>query len=151
MAMSIDPTQSRWSWTGDLASLIARVGIGLLWIAHGWPKIQDPSQVTDEFAKMGVFLPGISAWYSSIVEFVVALALIVGIGLPVAGLLLLVDALGAIYYDVGILGFLHLQGDSQLAFALGMGSLIAGFHGGRFALDRLIAQRRSGPRVTEPA
>lgn len=134
-------------WCGDLASLIARVGIGLVWVAHGWGKIQDPGQVAQEFSKMGVYLPTISAWYASIVEFVVAIALIVGIGLPLAGILLLIDALGAVYFGSGIGGFVHGDSDAQLAFVLGMGSLIAGFHGGRYAVDRLLGSRTTSTEI----
>lgn len=130
-------------WSQDGAALVARIGIGLLWVGHGWSKIKDPSAVAAEFARMGVWLPTVSAWYASIVEFFVALALVAGIGLPVAGLLLLVDALGAIHFDVGLVGLLHGEGDAQLAFALGMGSLIAGFAGGRWSLDRLVTARRT--------
>jgi putative oxidoreductase len=133
--------QSR-SWPADLTALIARVGIGLAWITHGWPKIKDPGSVAAEFSHMGVYLPTVSAWYASIVEFAVAIALIVGIGLPIAGILLFLDSLGVIYFTVGLDGLIHSAGDSQLALVLGLGSLIAGFHGGRYALDHHLRHRR---------
>jgi putative oxidoreductase len=134
--------QPRYGWgvVGDLVSLVARVGIGLVWLGHGISKIADPSAVAEEFAKMGVFLPTVSAWYATIVEFFVAILLIVGIGLPVAGILLLIDGLGALYWGSGVSAFLHGDSDAQLAFVLGVGSLIAGFHGGRFALDSLLGR-----------
>jgi putative oxidoreductase len=124
------------SWLQDVSALIARVGIGLIWVSHGWPKIKNPGEVATEFAQMGVYLPTVSAWFAAIVEFGVAIAFIVGIGLPFAGLLLVVDAVGVVYFSVGIAGFIHLGGDSELVFVLAMGSLIAAFHGGRYTLDR---------------
>jgi putative oxidoreductase len=124
------------NWLRDLSALIARVGIGLIWVSHGWPKIKNPGEVATEFAQMGVYLPTVSAWFAAIVEFGVAIALILGIGLPFAGLLLVADAAGVIYFTVGFMGFVHLEGDSQLVFVLAMGSLIAAFHGGRYTLDR---------------
>jgi putative oxidoreductase len=133
--------QSR-SWPGDLAALIARIGIGLVWVTHGWPKIQHPGAIATEFTQMGVYFPTTSAWYASIVEFVVAIALIVGIGLPIAGILLFLDALGAIYFTSGISGLIHSDSDAQLALALGLGALIAGFNGGRYSLDHLLRHRR---------
>ena len=124
------------NWLRDPSALIARVGIGLIWVSHGWPKIKSPGEVAAEFTRMGVYLPTVSAWFAAIVEFGVAIAFILGIGLPFAGLLLVVDAVGVIYFSVGILGFIHLEGDSQLVFVLAMGSLICAFHGGRYTLDR---------------
>ncbi|HWN31152.1 MAG TPA: DoxX family protein [Pseudonocardia sp.] len=124
------------NWLQDVSALIARVGIGLIWVSHGWPKIQNPGEVATEFAQLGVYLPTVSAWFAAIVEFVVAIAFIVGIGLPFAGILLVLDAAGVIYFSVGITGFIHLEGDSQLVFVLAMGSLIAAFHGGRYSIDQ---------------
>ena len=142
-----------WSrnWSQDVTALIARVGIGLVWMVHGWLKIQNPNEVAAEFVHMGVYFPTVSAWYASIVEFVVAIALIIGIGLPIAGILLFLDAVGVIYFTVGIGGLLHFEGDSQLVFVLAMGSLIAGFHGGRFAVDRLRILQPGSRQVTSPA
>jgi putative oxidoreductase len=132
--------QSR-SWPGDVAALIGRIGIGLAWLTHGLPKIKDPGAVAAEFTHMGVYLPTVSAWFASIVESAVAVALILGIGLPIAGILLFLDSLGVIYFTVGIGGLIHSEGDAQLAFVLGMGALVAGFHGGRYALDRQLHRR----------
>lgn len=123
-------------WLQDISALIARVGIGLIWVSHGWPKIKSPGEVATEFQHMGVYLPTVSAWFAAIVEFVVAIAFILGIGLPFAGILLVVDAIGVLYFSVGFLGFIHLEGDSELVFVLAMASLIAAFHGGRYTLDR---------------
>ncbi|HEY2096726.1 MAG TPA: DoxX family protein [Pseudonocardia sp.] len=142
------------SWSRDVTALVARIGIGLAWIAHGWPKIQDPARVAAGFARTGVYLPVVSAWYASIVEFAVAIALIIGLALPVAGTLLFLDALGVIYFTVGFTGLLHWRGDSQLALVLGVGALVAGLHGGRLSLDSLITRFRtptpSVPRASTP-
>jgi putative oxidoreductase len=123
-------------WLQDVSALVARVGIGLMWVSHGWPKIKNPSQVAHEFVHMGVYLPTVSAWYAAIVEFGVAILFIFGIGLPFAGILLVLDAAGVIYFTVGLTGLIHLEGDSQLVFLLAMGSLVCAFHGGRYSLDR---------------
>jgi putative oxidoreductase len=128
-------------WPQDAAALIARIGIGLAWVSHGWSKIQDPNGVAVEFAKMGVYFPTVSAWYASIVEFIVAITLIIGLGSPIAAILLFLNAVGIIYFTVGIGGLAHWEGDSQLVVVLGLGSLVAGFYGGRFTIDRLILSR----------
>jgi putative oxidoreductase len=137
-------------WSRDVSALLARVGIGLAWIAHGWPKIQHPSKVAAGFIRMHVLFPLISAWYASIVESVVAVALVVGLCLPVAGTLLFLDSVGVIYNTVG-LGVLHWRGDSQLVVVLGVGALVAGFHGGRISVDSLISRGRAAPRADSPA
>lgn len=146
------------NWLQDLSALVARVGIGLIWVSHGWPKIKNPGAVAHEFVHMGVYLPTVSAWYAAIVEFAVAILFIFGIGLPFAGILLVLDAAGVIYFTVGLSGLVHLDGDSQLVFLLAMGSLICAFHGGRYSLDRQFnlfqpARRESasGPGAPAPS
>ena len=83
----------------DVAVLIARIALGVVFIAHGWQKFNEWGMdgTAGSFEQMGVPVPTVSAWFSAIVEVVGGALLIVGLAVPVAGLLLLVNMLGALF------------------------------------------------------
>ena len=81
----------------DLALLIARVGLGVVFLAHGWQKLvtNGVGGTAGFFDSVGVPLPTLSAWFATIVELVGGGLLVLGLAVPVAGLLLAVDMVGA--------------------------------------------------------
>ncbi|MFS8096506.1 DoxX family protein [Lentzea alba] len=123
----------------DVAALIGRIGIGIVFVAHGWQKWTEfgLAGTTASFEKMGVPLPAVSAAFAATVELAGGLALIAGVALPIVGLLLAANMLGALFLvhiSNGLLG----QGGSELVVALGAGALALGFNGGAYSLDRLL-------------
>ncbi|ONI83731.1 hypothetical protein ALI22I_35330 [Saccharothrix sp. ALI-22-I] len=54
----------------DVAALIGRIGVGVVFIAHGWQKVTEwgLDGTATAFAGMGVPLPTLSAWFATIVE-----------------------------------------------------------------------------------
>ncbi|MFI6097301.1 DoxX family protein [Lentzea sp. NPDC051213] len=123
----------------DVAALIGRIGIGIVFVAHGWQKFTEfgMAGVAGSFEKMGVPLPTISAWFAATVELGGGIALIAGVALPIVGLLLAVDMIGAlvlVHLPNGLLG----EGGSELVVALGAAALALGFNGGAYALDRVL-------------
>ncbi|HEV7909065.1 MAG TPA: DoxX family protein [Pseudonocardiaceae bacterium] len=129
----------------DVALLIARVGIGAIFIAHGWQKFGQfgMSGTAASFHKMGVPAPTLSAWIASTVELAGGALLVIGLALPVVGVLLALDMLGAlliVHLPNGLIG----PGGYELVLALGVASLALGFNGGAFAVDRLLFERRAG-------
>ncbi|MBY8852969.1 DoxX family protein [Saccharothrix sp. MB29] len=54
----------------DVAALIGRIGVGVVFIAHGWQKVAEwgLDGTATAFAGMGVPLPTLSAWFAAIVE-----------------------------------------------------------------------------------
>jgi putative oxidoreductase len=129
----------------DVALLIARVGIGAIFIAHGWQKFGQfgMAGTAASFHKMGVPAPTLSAWYAASVELVGGALLLIGLALPVVGLLLALDMLGALFIvhlPNGLIG----PGGYELVLALGVAALALGFNGGAFAVDRLLFERRAG-------
>lgn len=74
----------------DLAILIARIGLGVVFVAHGWQKFFEygVNATQESFADMGVPLPDISAIAAATIELAGGFALIVGLATPVAGFLL---------------------------------------------------------------
>lgn len=131
------------SWIRDFAVLIGRIGLGVVLIAHGWQKFTQwgIAGTTASFQKMGVPAPVLSAWYAAIVELAGGIALVVGIALPLVGVLVALDMLGAfvfVHASHGLLG----QGGGELAVVLGVAALAVGFSDGGFSLDRVLFGRK---------
>ncbi|MGP4023745.1 DoxX family protein [Actinomadura sp. 3N407] len=133
----------------NIAAVLARVGVGVVFMAHGWQKIEAGVTATSRsFDDLGVPLPTAAAVYSAFVELLGGAALIAGLGLPVTGALLFVDMAGAfvfVHADEGL--FLvdgaNVENGFELVLVLGMASLLfAAGGGGRLTLDQWIARRR---------
>ncbi|MDU0294458.1 DoxX family protein [Saccharothrix longispora] len=127
----------------DVAALIGRIGVGVVFIAHGWQKVAEwgLDGTATAFAGMGVPLPTLSAWFAAIVELGGGALLLLGVATPVVGVLLAVDMLGAlviVHLPNGLLG----QGGYELVLVLGVAALALGFNGGSLALDRVVKDRR---------
>ncbi|MEU5695387.1 DoxX family protein [Actinosynnema sp. NPDC020468] len=132
----------------DVAALVGRIGVGVVFFAHGLQKLTEfgIAGTAQAFGGMGVPMPTVSAWYSTIVELVGGAALILGVGLPVVGLLLAVDMIGALLFVHLPNGLIGPNG-YELVLALAVASIALGFNGGAFALDRVLRSRR----VRQPA
>ncbi|GAA1346823.1 DoxX family protein [Catellatospora bangladeshensis] len=127
----------------DVAALIGRIGVGVVFLAHGWQKVTEwgLDGTARAFEGMGVPLPTASAWFAAIVELVGGALLIAGAALPVVGVLLALDMLGAliiVHLPNGLLG----QGGYELVLVLGVAAIALGFNGGSLTVDRLIRRRR---------
>ncbi|MEU4821071.1 DoxX family protein [Actinomadura sp. NPDC023710] len=139
----------------DVVAVLARLGVGIVFMAHGWQKIEAGVTATGRsFDALGVPLPTAAAVYSAFVELLGGAALIVGLGLPVTGALLFIDMTGAFIFVHADQGLFMVDGGTvqdgyELVLALGMASLLfAAGGGGRLTLDQwVIAKRvrRPGP------
>ncbi|TDB93052.1 DoxX family protein [Actinomadura sp. 7K534] len=134
----------------DIAAVLARLGVGVVFMAHGWQKIEAGVTATSRsFDDLGVPLPTAAAVYSAFVELLGGAALIAGLGLPVTGALLFLDMAGAfvfVHVDQGL--FMvdgeNVQNGYELVLALGMVSLLfAAGGGGRLTADQWILGRRA--------
>ncbi|AFR05719.1 DoxX family protein [Nocardiopsis alba] len=132
---------------GDLTALLARVCVGAVFIAHGMAKTTDFAGTTAGFDAMGVPFPGFSAALAVAIEVGAGAALMIGLLLPFAGVLL-AAMMGNAYY------FAHvgdpLLGGFELLLVLGVVSLALGFSGGRYALDTVLPWNRRRTRETVP-
>ncbi|GAA1995416.1 DoxX family protein [Nakamurella flavida] len=129
----------------DVALLIGRVVVGVVFIAHGWQKLVTngmPATV-DGFTAMGIPLPELSAWFTALVEVVGGAALVLGLLVPLAGLLLAVVSGGALAFVHLENGLFAADGGYELVLVLLAASLmLAGLGSGRFALDPMVFGRR---------
>lgn len=124
--------------------LIARVVVGAIFVANGWQKLMVVGMPTTaaSFGKLGMPLPGMAARYAAYVELGAGLALIIGLLLPLAGLLLAIDMLGALLFVWARQGFTVQNMGLQFVAVLGISSFMIGFSGGgTLALDRTLFQR----------
>jgi putative oxidoreductase len=135
----------------NLAALIGRVGLGVIFMVHGYQKLAEwgIGGTSAAFAQMGVPAPMLSAWYAAVVELVGGAALVIGFALPVAGVLLALDMAGALVIVHLSHGFFIASNGYEYVLALAAASLAIGFNGGAFALDRLLFRNRT--RAREPA
>ncbi|MFD9737892.1 DoxX family protein [Umezawaea sp. NPDC059074] len=123
----------------DLAALIGRLGVGAVFIAHGWQKFFEYGLdgTAASFVQMGVPAATPSAWYAAVVELVAGALLLVGFALPVAGVLLALDMAGALLIVHLPNGMLAPNG-YELVLVLGVAALALGFNGGAYSLDRVF-------------
>lgn len=132
----------------DIVLLLARVALGVIFIAHGWQKLRTNTVegTAQFFDQAGVPLPTVSAWFATLVELVGGAMLIVGLAVPVVGLLLAIDMLGAyLFVHAGNGIFVTPDGGYEFVLALGALSLVLAAVGpGKLSLDHLLVGRRRG-------
>ncbi|HEU5157294.1 MAG TPA: DoxX family protein [Streptosporangiaceae bacterium] len=143
----------------DIVALLARIGIGTVFIAHGWQKVQvGVTTTSDQFTAWDVPFPTAAAVYATFVELLGGAALILGLGLPVAGVLLFIDMAGAIAFVNGTNGIFLVDENGvarngfELSLVLGLAALVFAAGGaGRLTLDsRLFARRSAATSDTVP-
>ncbi|MEB3370810.1 DoxX family protein [Saccharopolyspora mangrovi] len=129
-------------------TIIGRIGVGVILIAHGWQKLMvwGIPTTAQNFGKMGVPLPHVSAWYATIVELAGGILLILGIALPLVGIAVAIDMAGAIL-------FVHLQhglfapNGFELPLAIGAAVLAMSFNAGTWSIDHALFGRRKNRRA----
>ncbi|WP_214367994.1 DoxX family protein [Pseudonocardia sp. H11422] len=135
----------------DLVLLVSRVGLGVMMLAHAKLEYDFGGSLAGVgrlFAQAGVPLPAITGPANVLGELVGGIALIVGLAVPVVGVLMALNMAGAwvFVHTSGLFAMDH--NGPELVIALGLLSLVLAVHGsGRFGLDHLIyrrARRKAG-------
>ncbi|SDN43574.1 DoxX family protein [Allokutzneria albata] len=130
----------------DVVLLIARIGIGIVFIAHGVSKFGNLDGTAAGFGKMGIPMPTLSAYFAATVETVGGAALIVGALLPVVAVLLTVVMIGAGVFVHFKNGFFAQTGGYEFVMTLALAALALGFGGGgRYSVDAVLAARKGQP------
>ncbi len=144
------PTMQLPASVRDLALLLTRIALGVIFIAHGWQKLSTNTieGTAAFFDQSGVPLPTASAWAAALVELIGGAALVLGLAVPVVGLLLAADMIGAYLFVHAGNGVFVMEGGWELVLALGVTSvLLACVGAGRFSLDALLLGRRDRSRT----
>jgi putative oxidoreductase len=126
----------------DVALLLGRVGVAVVFLAHGLQKWNNGIDGTAKFFEMsGIPLPTVAAVFAMTVEILGSVAFIIGFLLPLVGVGYVVISVGAllsVHIDNGLTG----QGGYELVLVLALAGLALGFNGGRLSLDHLLWGRR---------
>ncbi|MEU4430596.1 DoxX family protein [Nocardia rhamnosiphila] len=128
----------------NLLILLARVGLGVVFLAHGWQKfVTNGLDATQRgFESMGAPLPGISAILAAAIELAGGAGLILGVITPAWAVLLFADMVGAYLITHMGNGLFVNSGGSELVIGLGAGALLLLCTGaGRFSVDGLLGGR----------
>ncbi|WP_127125804.1 DoxX family protein [Georgenia sp. SYP-B2076] len=135
------------STLGDILLLLARVGLGVVFLAHGLQKFATNGMgaTAEGFAAMGVPAPALSAWFAAIVETAGGAALILGVLTPLFSLLLALDMIGAMVLVHLPNGLWAAENGYELVLALAAGALAVGAVGaGRLSVDAVLARKLGG-------
>lgn len=123
----------------DLAALVARVGVGGIFFANGWTKLEDGLKATGaKFLAQGAPAPGAWATVTMLTELIGGALLIAGLAVSVTGLILFAEALGVFVVAPPLnpisLNELILLGAASL--------LLAVVGAGRVSVDHMVVIRR---------
>jgi len=123
----------------DVGELVLRLGLGIIFIGHGWSKLQNPGAFAGLLRQLRVPAPTFFAWLVALLETVGAALIILGVATRLMALGLAIDMLVALVsVRIGKAPFLsgpHGSGwDFELLLLVSALALV--FTGaGRFALD----------------
>jgi putative oxidoreductase len=132
--------------TQDLALLVGRIGLAVLMIAHAALMFDVAGGsivgVGQLFAQADVPLPAVTGPANLLLEAVGGLALIVGLGVPVIGLLMALNMLGAwlLVHPAPLYAADHTGPETVIAIGL-LSLVVAAFGSGRFGLDPVLLRR----------
>jgi len=133
----------------DWGLLILRLAIAIVFIAHGWPKLnpngpmKGPAGFAGGLKQMGLPLPSFFAWIVALLETAGAVLLILGLGTRILAAALVINMLVAIFRALRPMGakFTDMAGGPrwELEFLLAAGALALVFTGaGSIALDPFL-------------
>jgi putative oxidoreductase len=135
----------------DVVLLVARIGLAVIMVAHAklmYDFAGGIGGVGQLYAQSGVPLPAITGPANVLFEFVGGVAMILGLAVPVVGVLMALNMVGAwIFVHTSSLFAMDHNGP-ELVIMIGLLSLVlAAVGSGRFGLDHLIvtrARRKAG-------
>ena len=134
----------------DIAMLIARIILGVVLFAHGWQKlmINGISDTYGQFEKLGIPLAIVSASFTSFVEFVGGVLIILGAlttTVVALDLVVMVGAAGFVHVTHGI--FAKDGGWELVGVIVAVELALAAFGPGRYSVDDLVSRRRDRERA----
>lgn len=129
----------------DLALLILRLAIAAALLYHGIPKLMNFGATVAGFQSMNVPAPALSAAFATLAEVGGGLLLLLGLAVDLAGLLVIIDMIGAIATVHWASGFDSTKGGWEYPFVLLSVALALALAGpGRYSVGRGRASY-SGP------
>ncbi|GAA1276189.1 hypothetical protein GCM10009677_32270 [Sphaerisporangium rubeum] len=128
----------------DIAALAARLGVGGIFFANGWHKLESGLNATQEqFARMDAPAAPLWAAGTMLIELIGGALMVAGLFVPACGIILFLEALAVFLLVSGDVGLPLTGGDINLIVALGAASVLLAVVGaGRLSADHLIVIRR---------
>ncbi len=80
----------------DIALLLLRIGVGVIFIVAGWGKLTGIEGVQGFFGNLGIPLPALMAWVVALVEFVGGIMVLAGAYIRIPAILLAIVMVVAI-------------------------------------------------------
>lgn len=121
----------------DIALLLIRVALALVFIVHGWAKLADLSGTVGFFGSIG--LPAFLAYVVAAIEFLGGIAMLLGVFTGWAGILLALVMAGAIATVKLKAGFV---GGYEFELTLFLAAIAVSLVGpGMYTVKRLFAKR----------
>lgn len=137
------PLRNHSAVLSDVLLLVARVAVGVVFVAHGWQKFTDfgIAGTTQAFEGMGIPAPAITAPLAAAVELGGGVLLILGVLTPIAGAVLALQMLGAAVFVHFENGVFTADNGWELVGALAMAALVLAVVGpGRISLDGVLVK-----------
>ena len=135
----------------DVVLLVARIGLGVMMLAHAKLEYDfggSLAGVGQLFAQSGVPLPAITGPANVLFEFVGGVAMILGLAVPIVGVLMALNMVGAwlLVHTSPLFAMDH--NGPELVIMIALLSLVLAVTGsGRFGLDHVIVPRLRGART----
>ena len=121
----------------DLAFLILRLALAAILLYHGLPKVMNFGQTVAGFQTMHIPAPTLTAGFAILAEVVGGILILLGIAVDLAGLLVAVDMLGAIFAVHWVNGFDFTKGGWEHPFSVLVMALVLALAGpGDYAVGR---------------
>lgn len=100
----------------DLGLFVMRLVLGVIFVAHGWSKLQNMDGTIQFFSSLG--LGAFFAYAVALIEFLGGLSMILGVGTALFGVLIAIVMIGAIVFVKGKTGGLTGPGGFELDLGL---------------------------------
>lgn len=133
------------NWTGDTATLVLRIAVGVVLAYHGWLKLPDITGFAGFVDSLGIPAPDLMAYVVTYLEFLGGIALIVGLATRYFAALFVVEMgftivlvkldIGLIAPEAGVGAELDL-----LILAIALSLVLVG--AGKWSVDALFSGRR---------
>ncbi|WP_421775559.1 DoxX family protein [Gracilimonas sp.] len=133
----------------NLAILLLRIGVGVIFIIAGWGKLTGIEGVQGFFGNIGIPMAGVMAWVVALVEFVGGIMMLTGYKVEIPGILLAITMLVAIFTvkmggDGGFRGM-------RLEIMLLLTSLALSMIGtGKYSLDAMLGKSGGDEQDSDP-
>jgi putative oxidoreductase len=123
----------------DLALLVLRLALAAILLYHGIPKLMNYSQTVAGFQSMHIPAPAVSVIFAIIAEVIGGLLILFGVAVDLAGLLVIIDMLGAIFTVHWANGFDFTKGGWEHPFSVLVMALALALAGaGSYAVGRRV-------------